>query len=231
MKDYNEMAKAVFERRDEYVATRKKQRTMLLKAGVPLCSLVLVCLVGLAFWLKKLPDLPVVPVKPGVSATENTDTQIINPEITDNTQSVTQVNPDPTEPRPDAPETDPVEPKPSKPAGSTNVVPMPDTGDKPNTEVIPPGIQDATSATDPAVRPGVDTMVPDVTEPVATEPAEEPTLSACDVPCTFPLPTDSWVDIATEPTEPTEPTEAPTGPLIINVGEKQTIISAIKING
>ena len=53
MKDYNEMAKAVFERRDEYLAEKKRKRAMLLKAGVPVCSLLLVSLLGVTIWMTK----------------------------------------------------------------------------------------------------------------------------------------------------------------------------------
>lgn len=243
MKDYNEMAKAVFERRDEYTATRKKQRAMFLKTSIPLCSLVLVCLVGLTFWLNKLPDLPVAPTKPTVNTTESTNAEISNPENTDSTQYIPQTNTKPVEITPGI---DPTEPKPSKPSGSAGVVPEPDTSDKPS--VVPPHT-DATSMLDPTEFPNVDVTTPAIpgtsvppTKPVtpqATPPVVEPTVP---IVTNYPLPTDSWcppaptepwcptptdsVVMPTEPcepseTNPTEPTEAPTGPLTINVGGKQ----------
>ncbi len=245
MKDYNEMAKAVLKRRDEYIASRKKQRAMLLKAGVPLCSLVLVCLVGLTFWINKLPDLPIAPTKPTVSTTDNTNTEINTLENTESTQNIPQTNTKPVE---NTPNVDPTEPKTSKPSGNTGDVPATDSDGKPG--VIPPGIiQGGTAATNPAVPPNVDAtsavdptepqspIIPD--EPVVTAPAVDPTVP---VVTDYPLPTDSWcppaptvpwypkptdsVVMPTEPcepseTDPTEPTEAPTGPLTINVGGKQ----------
>lgn len=70
MKDYNEMAKSVFKKRDEYLIAQKKRRAMLLKAGVPLCSLVLVTMLSLIVWQAKLPKMPKKPLEPTINITE-----------------------------------------------------------------------------------------------------------------------------------------------------------------
>ena len=72
MKDYNEMAKSVFERRDEYLAEQKKKRAMFVKACVPVCSLVLVATVSLILWQAKMPDIPVKHLQSDVSEYEHT---------------------------------------------------------------------------------------------------------------------------------------------------------------
>lgn len=77
MKDYNEMAKSVFEKRDEYLIAQKKRRALLIKAGVPLCSLVLVTLASLFVWQIKLPEMPKKPIEPTINVTQQ-----INPDDT-----------------------------------------------------------------------------------------------------------------------------------------------------
>ena len=74
MKDYNEMAEAVFRRRDEFVAARKKRNGIILRTGASLCALLLVAVVGVSVW-KALPEIPVVPpTEPETTVTERTDT-------------------------------------------------------------------------------------------------------------------------------------------------------------
>ena len=60
MRDYNEIAQNVFRRRDEFVMAQKKKIGIMLKAGVPVCSLLLVSLVGAALWQGgRLPEVAV----------------------------------------------------------------------------------------------------------------------------------------------------------------------------
>ena len=84
MKDYNEMAKAVFERRDEYFAERQRKQAMLFRAGLPICSLVLVTMMGLLLWNS---NTPVLETKPSEYNTykEHTTTEAENTNNTDNT--------------------------------------------------------------------------------------------------------------------------------------------------
>ena len=74
MKDYNEMAEAVFRRRDEFVAARKKRNGIIVRTGASLCALLVVAVVGISVW-KALPEIPVVPpTEPETTVTEQTYT-------------------------------------------------------------------------------------------------------------------------------------------------------------
>ncbi len=78
MKDYNEMASAVFRRRDEYIADRKRKTGIILKAGVPVCSLLLVSLLGILVWHGgRLPEIPATP-SPDNSLVQDTEDKTEN---------------------------------------------------------------------------------------------------------------------------------------------------------
>lgn len=221
MKDYNQMAQDVFRRRDEYLAMKEKKKAMLLKAGVPLCSLVLVALLGLTLWLHKMPEIPVAPVAPTTKQTENTNDTVI-------ASSQTVIGENPTDPGMNALPQDPTEPE------NTYVPPVQTTpADKPGSDSGNKYPESSTGTEDNVVPPFPDWTVPDETYPLV-DPTE---------PC-MPLPTDSWEEstypekpletrpplpqdrpsvettLPEEPT-PTEPTEAPTGPVEITVGGKK----------
>lgn len=215
MKDYNEMAKAVFERRDEFVANRKKQRATLLKAGVPLCSVVLIALLTVTLWQSRLPEITTAPTQPTVS-TENT-------QHTNSTEYLQSTD-----------STEPVESTPENTAGEEEDVPY-----VPVQTDATVGIDDVPACSPDKPQTGTtpeseDSFVPESPEDPSQAPTipDEPTLPQEEVPPTDP--TEPMYPSTTDPTEPmnpptTEPTESsgqpvePTGPLTIKVGEKQYV--------
>ncbi|MBQ1977160.1 MAG: hypothetical protein II225_00250, partial [Ruminococcus sp.] len=212
MKDYNEMAKAVFERRDEFVANRKKQRATLLKAGVPVCALALVCVLGVTLRFDKLPEIPQLPP---YSVTETTDEngltnstqEITTPENPGNTQN----NSDPTqsgeaENRPQI--TTSANQNSTRPTENNGV--NNDSTDTDDTRPVTPPAQDPTEPseelpTQPPSRPGPETTAPPPpSEPNGSE-ESEPSISEPDF--TEPEEPDPWEPDFTEPEEsdPWEP--------------------------
>ena len=218
MKDYNEMAKAVFERRDEYLATRKKNQALFFKACVPVCSLVLVTMMGLLLWNSNTPVLEPTPPEYSkynehtateTESTNNTDntfsanseTLPVNTDGTSSTNSqLPQTNPRPTEqssqniPQPTAPIYTP-QTKPPTSSDDTN------SGDAPATSV-----PDSTGGNEGDwAEPSDYPHWPDPTDaPVTETPTAEPT-----TPRPPSIAGDPSVEAPTE--EPTaEPTEAPT---------------------
>ncbi len=223
MKDYNQMAQAVFRRRDEYLAARKKKNAMLLKAGIPLCSIVLVALLGFTLWMNKLPEIPTLPSEPA-SSTETT--------AEDMTEEITEAQVTPTKPTQSMQVQDATEPyvKETVPFLPTDPVEKP--GDVPATSTKPDHVADSTSATvedeEDAVPPALpnDPGAPPTSEDHPIARPDSPTVDATsalepdwgdlDGPSTE-APGDS---VDTEPTA-TDATEPVTGPLEITVGGKK----------
>ncbi|MBQ7999718.1 MAG: hypothetical protein IJ298_00695 [Ruminococcus sp.] len=240
MKDYNEMADAVFRRRDEYLAAKKKHAAILLKAGASVCALLLVAVVGISVW-RALPQIPSQkPTEPTVTAsinvTETKDNITTEPE-TATAQEDTKANSEATKKPVVA--TDPVESTPAgntdKPQTETTLPPDPTEpsteykGDKPATD----GSVDPTSATEGPNAPGMDSFpgwtpgtmpqTPATQAPTAGDDRPVTTEAPCTtaVCCTIPgldetLP--GYTDgVETTTTEPTEP---PTGPLYLECDGK-----------
>lgn len=232
MKDYNEMAKAVFEKRDAYLTAQKKKRAMLLKAGVPLCSLVLVTMMSLLLWQAKLPEVPIktlddTPNKTEQTNPDDTTKDIIlsqNQEVTGIQQSSVQAMqsqgtgtanneyiPKPTQPYTqkytgDSPQSQGGKPytEPMAPQPNTDGVVHPDSPDMPN---APEAISTNCTMSEDYVPP---TFVP---ETPVTMPGEELTRP--------PFPNDSpLVTDATRPEPTTSPVLEPAGPLEITVADK-----------
>lgn len=181
MKNYNEMAEAVFRRRDEYLTARKKRNALLLKTAGAVCVAILVAIVGISIW-KNLPDIPYVAPTSPTALTEHTDvtndTQYTE-NITD-TQTGSEATSVNSETKVPVLPPDPTEPSVSQPNGADKPIVKPSTN--------------PTSATDP-------TEVPQ--DPTAsTEPTGGGNIS--------PVPTDAPVDAPTEPPWAEDPTEAPT---------------------
>ena len=221
MKNYKEMADAVFARRDEYVAGVKRKKKIALSTGLSLCAICLATLGAIGIWKTGIvePDSDVLGTRPHyfTESTEQSVNHTLNPHATSegehgSTAEViipnTQHNPgttivNGTKPTQNATSNNEKPPKATDPAEKPPKVT--DPAEKPT---------DATSAIDkPATNPR-----PPVIGPVVTEPAETqcPTGLFPEVPPTGWVPQDPTVPCVTEPccTEPTEewapPTEAPT---------------------
>lgn len=236
MKDYNEMAKAVFERRDEYLAEKKRKRAMLLKAGVPVCSLLLVSLLGVTIWMAKMPEIPSAPMSDKQNVTQHTTepagsendvtnfvpatqetviakhSQGVQSSAPDNTQGGAE-NPvaKPTKPSVgDIPQTNATKPQGDSPA--TSVKPLPTDG----VNVTVPGVPSTIPATSGgAVTPPegvVPTlpMVPD-TKPPATNNSGDPlTPPSTYAPCTTCAPTATFPPYVETTVPSSSPIVAPT---------------------
>ncbi|MBR3971795.1 MAG: hypothetical protein IKJ83_02785 [Ruminococcus sp.] len=237
MKDYNEMAKAVFERRDEYLAVRKKKKAMLLKAGVPVCSLLLVCFLGVTIWMAKMPEIPVSDIQQNSvstqTSTEPTGTENDVTNYVPETQGTITAKPSQgalaSAPNIQNNIDNPIQ-KPTNP----HIGDKPQTGgqpdsDKPQTSTTPrdpeamggvkpnPNLPDPTGAVD-ATTPNVP-IVPGTTSPAWEIPSTQVATEWPDG--YYPLPNDTVPSVS--PTVPpiTEvPTEPPTGPLEIRVADK-----------
>ncbi len=233
MKDYKEMAQAVFSRRDEYLALQKKKTAALLKTGVTLCSFVLVVVIGVLLWKTKLPDIPVVPAP--VEPTQGVSSQsAVQQEPTTHIQVAesTVRAEDPKEPEsapmvpiapvaPSAPtvSTDPVEKPtvttPTKPQDTTERVDVTEVTDSVENDAPACSPNDPVCTEAPTMGGFDEYPFPEDTLPMATSPATE-------------CPTDpTWGVETTEPTNPTvetEPTEPPTGPLEIIVNGEKCVV-------
>lgn len=221
MKNYKEMADAVFARRDEYVAGVKRKKKIALSTGLSLCAICLATLGAIGIWKTGIvePDSDVLGTRPHyfTESTEHSVNHTLNPHATSegehgstaeviipNTQHISgTTNVNGTKPIQNATSNNEKPPKVTDPAEKPPKVT--DPAEKPT---------DATSAIDkPATNPR-----PPVIGPVVTEPAETqcPTGLFPEVPPTGWVPQDPTVPCVTEPccTEPTEdwapPTEAPT---------------------
>lgn len=242
MKNYNEMTDAVFRRRDEFLAAQKKKKGILLKAGVPACSLLLVALIGVGIWQGGLQNIPSVPptdpteitTSAGVTEDSKADiTEATEPSATDPTEKQTEGFKKPvgnidgnTPSNPGVNGTLPPDP-PEKPTQGSNDSPSID-GDvdwdtDESTQPPTANIDEATGAPGAAGRPDETPTI--VVEPTTAAPMEpwgpdqmfplpwDPTLPTA--PCTVPGMDDPFAT-GTPTTQPT--TVAPTGPLMITCG-------------
>lgn len=221
MKNYKEMADAVFARRDEYVAGVKRKKKIALSTGLSLCAICLATLGAIGIWKTGIvePDSDVLGTRPHyfTESTEQSVNHTLNPHATSegehgstaeviipNTQHISgTTNVNGTKPTQNATSNNEKPPKVTDPAEKPPKVT--DPAEKPT---------DATSAIDkPATNPRPPVIGPEVTEPVETQ---CPTGLFPEVPPTGWVPQDPTVPCVTEPccTEPTEdwapPTEAPT---------------------
>lgn len=221
MKNYKEMADAVFARRDEYVAGVKRKKKIALSTGLSLCAICLATLGAIGIWKTGIvePDSDVLGTRPHyfTESTEQSVNHTLNPHATSegehgstaeviipNTQHISgSTNVNGTKPTQNATSNNEKPPKVTDPAEKPPKVT--DPAEKPT---------DATSAIDkPATNPRPPVIGPEVTEPVETQ---CPTGLFPEVPPTGWVPQDPTVPCVTEPccTEPTEdwapPTEAPT---------------------
>ena len=221
MKNYKEMADAVFARRDEYVAGVKRKKKIALSTGLSLCAICLATLGAIGIWKTGIvePDSDVLGTRPHyfTESTEQSVNHTLNPHATSEGEhgSTAEViipntlhmsgttNVNGTKPTQNATSNNEKPPKVTDPAEKPPKVT--DPAEKPT---------DATSAIDkPATNPRPPVIGPEVTEPVETQ---CPTGLFPEVPPTGWVPQDPTVPCVTEPccTEPTEewapPTEAPT---------------------
>lgn len=240
MKDYNEMAKAVFERRDEYLAARKRKQAMFYKACVPMCALVLVTMVGLLLWNFKTPDLQIAPPEYNKykdhTVTENDNTTGVT---NDGSVPVGSEGTTPVPPQSEVNSTDQNSPiKPSEQVSQENIQPTspiytPPTKHPTSSDDTNSGDTPATSVPDPTGgnegdwdEPSDYPQWPDPTEGDNGD-CTQPTYPSNPRP---PFPNDSptWGEPETEspttrpnvaPTEPPleEPTEERTGPLEVTL--------------
>ncbi len=67
MKNYNEIANDIFERREEYVAARREKRRSAVRITSAVCSFVLVALLGVGVWRSGLLSRGFLPVTDGTS--------------------------------------------------------------------------------------------------------------------------------------------------------------------
>lgn len=188
MKDYNEMANAVFRRRDEFVAARKKRNGILLRAGVSVSALLLVAVVGISVW-RSLPEIPVVtPTEPS-SATLQTEEATL-PAQTITQQEVSSQIQKETQETVDTPQ-----------QGSTAKPAV--TPDKPQTETtLPPDPTEPKNdipATDGSSDSATDGSADSTTAPAADAPGKDP----------FPGWTPDTLPQEPETVEPTAATESP----------------------
>ena len=246
MKDYNEMAKAVFERRDEYLAARKRKQAMFYKACVPMCALVLVTMVGLLLWNFKTPDLQVAPPEYNKykdhTVTENDNTTGVT---NDGSVPVGSEGTTPVPPQSEGNSTEQNSPiKPSEQVSQENIQPTspiytPQTKPPTSSDDTNSGDTPATSVPEPTGgnegdwdEPSDYPQWPDPTEgdngdwtgPTYPSSPRPPSISgdpSVEEPPEEPTaePTDSpYIEEPTE--EPTEaPTEDPTGPLEVTLND------------
>ena len=196
MKNYKDMADAVFARRDEYVASVKRKKKIAFNAGLSLCTICLAVLGAFGIWKSGVltPDPNVIGTKPH-SYTETTEVTLSGNatnqgEHSDTAEHITgnskpqgttgnSVNPtegskpQPTDPaeKPDTPVVKPTLPiLPTLPIG-------PNLPNYPNVPDVPPSSGDTQHP-----KPTVPSVI--FTDPVVTEPTEgNPTT---DVPITSP---------------------------------------------
>lgn len=190
MKNYKDMADAVFARRDEYVASVKKKKKIAFNAGLSLCTICLAVLGAFGIWKTGVlsPDPNVIGTKPqsyteptevtlSGNATSQGDYSETTEHISGNSkpQSPTGSNTNPTEGTTPQP-TDPVE-KPTLPAIGPNLPPTP--GIKPTLPALP---------TTPVIKPTIPNIPvnPRPTEPEVTFSPEGSTDAKPDLPITSP---------------------------------------------
>jgi len=228
MKNYKEMADAVFARRDEYVASVKRKKKIALSTSLSLCAICLAVVGAIGIWKMGVvePDPTVIGTKPprathsttgeptGITA-NNTGTGIYETSASDTakpTEPADSTKPTGTAPQASTGATDPTEKpaKPTKPAASKpgqNTTDATSSIDRyPSSKPTKPGVI-APIVTDP-VETNPPTRPYPPTKPVVTEPTEPPEggVMVPDVVPTKP----SYPDCP--PCSPMDPTEAPVEP-------------------
>lgn len=207
------MADAVFRRRDEYVAARRKRNGIIMKTGASVCALLLVSVVGISVW-RALPDIPSVkPTDPTVTASESTQSPTASQQIlvsTEQEKTDTKTDIGTVNGQTDNTEESTLPPDPTEPATEVPSTPV----DKPQTNV-----KDPTESTGDSDKPaGEDGLTTPTEEPTADRhPVTNEPTSATDGPADAPPevdPTEAPVDPTEAPVDPTEapvdPTEVPT---------------------
>ena len=217
MKDYNEMAKAVFERRDEYLVAQKKKKALFFKACIPVCSLVLVTMMGLVLWQAKMPELPVKDPKPttqqeasepenteNITDSERTSCNGEHHNVPENTDSEEITNSDGGSNIPQ--NTKPQQNKPNQ--DSTSMGDAPATNGGSSSNAVKPGVNDVPNATAGADE-GESPVLPTIE---GEDPAAPPTMPVC---TEAPAWTEDWGEIEVPATtaQPTWVPEVPYPPL------------------
>lgn len=172
MKNYKEMADAVFRRRDEYAASLKRKKKIALNASLSLCAVCLATLGAFGIWKSGVlePDPSIIGTKPqyiteatdpskhilGSNATSegihSENTQIISGNTKPDSTSNNEVEPsEAAKPQENTAATDPVENS-SKPAQMPTLPILPALPQQPNAPIVIP------------------TLPPTVTEPRETKP-------------------------------------------------------------
>ena len=206
MKNYKEMADAVFARRDEYVAGVKRKKKIALSTGLSLCAICLATLGAIGIWKTGVvePDPGVIGTRPHYfteSTEQSVNHTLSSPATSEGVHGSTAETSTPTSQQS------------SENTGNTNV-----NGTKPTQNTTSNGDKPP-KVTDPAEKP---TKVTDPLEkptdaPSATDKPQTSTGSVVTDPVETPITTDGYVDAtsATEPDYPTqdgvpdEPTDSP----------------------
>lgn len=165
MKNYKEMADAVFRRRDEYAAEQKRKKKIALNASLSLCAVCLAVTGAFGIWKTGVlePDPSVIGTKPP-SITESTEPSMHvlssnatsegeyseNTEVISGNKTTDPTGGDSTSPEASVTATDPVE-TPAKPTNPTQKPTLPNSPQRPTLPIIIP-------------------TLPLVTEPVETQP-------------------------------------------------------------
>lgn len=187
MKNYKEMADAVFARRDEYVAGVKRKKKIALSTSLSLCAICLATLGAIGIWKTGIvePDPSIIGTRPDyfTESTEQSVNHTLNSHATSEGEHGSTA--------------EQVIPNTQHNSGTTNVNGTTPTQNATSNTEKPPKV------TDPAEKP-----------PKVTDPAEKPTdaTSAIDRPATSTKPvTRPTVPVVSDPVETMPATESPTG--------------------
>lgn len=217
MKDYNEMAEAVFHRRDEFMAARKKRNGIILRTGASLCALLLVAVVGIGMW-RGLPEIPAVrPTEASEVSSQTEETALTwqTKETQMNSQQEASLQTEKA-----AQEKEDTHNQENSVSSTLPPDPTEATTDIPQTE-------DNTDPIVPTDAPGIDNdpgWLPDATSQVTTESDMTlPQSTTCQPMITEVATTCAdWIEEDTDPSSETRPeiTEPATGPLVIECDGK-----------
>ncbi len=187
MKNYKEMADAVFARRDEYVAGVKRKKKIALSTGLSLCAICLATLGAIGIWKTGIvePDPNIIGTRPDyfTESTEQSVNHTLNSHATSEGEQGSTA--------------EQVTPNTQHNSGTTNVNGTTPTQNATSNTEKPPKV------TDPVEKPSK-----------ATDPAEKPTdaTSAIDRPATSTKPvTRPTVPVVSDPVETMPATQSPTG--------------------
>lgn len=169
MRNYKDMADAVFARRDEYVASVNRKKKIALNTSLSLCSICLAVLGAFGIWKTGVltPDPNVIGTKPQSLTEPATETHYIvgsNATSEGKSTEATELISGNTKPQNNS-ETTSTPARDSKPTATDPV-------EKPTLPAIGPGVP-SVKPTLPIVKPTIPVVKP--TLPVVTEPVEEPT--------------------------------------------------------